>query len=206
MKLLDTSSQVPEDSVASPPASVQQREYVVHGASPVAPRCVQPRGAWERGLGQPRPPGCDQRSGRDHRPHTRPPPCRLPNWARPNPKQPSWWSAWRGPEDSPGVPEELTIAGRCRDHGPTRRCADLASCSEALDSGSIGRSRRDLVGWDSRRGRNQQPTPRHDARNSVPGPRRAGPQGHGGVFVAVPEPFPPEARSHHDELTEQPSR
>ena len=48
------------------------------------------------------------------------------------------------------------------------------------------------------------PRPRHDARNSVPGPRRAGPQGHGGVFVAVPEPFPPEARSHHDEPTERP--
>jgi hypothetical protein len=44
---------------------------------------------------------------------------------------------------------------------------------------------------------------RHGARNSVPGPRRAGPQGHGGVSVAVPEPSPPEPGSHHNELTEQ---
>jgi hypothetical protein len=44
---------------------------------------------------------------------------------------------------------------------------------------------------------------RHGARNSVPGPRRAGPQGHGGVSVAVPEPSPPEPGSHHKELTEQ---
>jgi hypothetical protein len=42
------------------------------------------------------------------------------------------------------------------------------------------------------------------ARHRIPGLRRAGPQGHGGVFVAVPESFPPETRSHHDELTEQP--
>jgi hypothetical protein len=44
---------------------------------------------------------------------------------------------------------------------------------------------------------------RHGARNSVPGPRRAGPQGHGGVSVAVPEPSPPDPRSHHDGLSEQ---
>ena len=44
---------------------------------------------------------------------------------------------------------------------------------------------------------------RHGARNSVPRPRRAGPQGHGGVSVAVPEPSPPEPGSHHKELTEQ---
>jgi hypothetical protein len=45
---------------------------------------------------------------------------------------------------------------------------------------------------------------RHGARNSVPGPQRAGPQGHGGVSVAVPEPSPPGPGSHHKELTEQP--
>jgi hypothetical protein len=44
---------------------------------------------------------------------------------------------------------------------------------------------------------------RHGARNSVPGPRRAGPQGHGGVSVAVPESSLPEPGSHHKELTEQ---
>jgi hypothetical protein len=44
---------------------------------------------------------------------------------------------------------------------------------------------------------------RHGTRNSVPGPRRAGRQRHGGVFVAVPEPSPPEPGSHHKELTEQ---
>ena len=38
------------------------------------------------------------------------------------------------------------------------------------------------------------------ARHRIPGLRRAGPQGHGGVFVAVPESSPPDPRSHHDGL------
>ena len=159
MKLLDTSSHVPEEPRHAPtslrPAEEVCRTRHITGRTTVraAPRRVgagsgpaaTPR---VRPAARPRPPPT----------HTRPPPCRRPDWARPNPTQPSWCPAWRGPENAPGMPEELTIAGRCRDHGPTRRCADLASCSEALDSGSIGRSRHDLVGWDSR-GRNQQPTP-----------------------------------------------
>ena len=36
------------------------------------------------------------------------------------------------------------------------------------------------------------------ARNRGPGLRRAGPQGHGGVSVAVPESSQPDPRSHHD--------
>jgi hypothetical protein len=43
----------------------------------------------------------------------------------------------------------------------------------------------------------------HGAGNSVPGPRRAGPQGHGGVSVAVPEPSLPDPRSHHHGLPGQ---
>jgi hypothetical protein len=41
------------------------------------------------------------------------------------------------------------------------------------------------------------------ARPRIPGLRRAGPQGHGGVFVAVPESSPPDPRSHHDGLQAQ---
>ena len=37
----------------------------------------------------------------------------------------------------------------------------------------------------------------------VPGLRRAGPQGHGGVSVAVPELSPPDPRSHYDGLPTQ---
>jgi hypothetical protein len=42
------------------------------------------------------------------------------------------------------------------------------------------------------------------ARNRIPGLRRAGPQGHGGVSVAVPESSLPDPRPHHDELSGQP--
>ena len=147
-------------------------------------------------------PGCHQWSGRDPHPHTRPPPCGLPIWIRPNPKQPARHSAWRDPENPPGVPEKLIVAGRCRDE-PARRCAGLASCSDALDSGSIRRSRHHVVAWAATVARTNSTSTRHHACNSVPGPRRAGRQRHGGVFVAVPEPSPPGPRAHHDELTEQ---
>ena len=40
-------------------------------------------------------------------------------------------------------------------------------------------------------------TARH-THNRIPGLRRAGPQGHGGVFAAVPESSPPDPRSDHD--------
>ena len=46
-------------------------------------------------------------------------------------------------------------------------------------------------------------TGRH-AGNRIPGLRRAGPQGHGGVFVAVPELAPPDPRFHHDQRSWQP--
>jgi hypothetical protein len=41
------------------------------------------------------------------------------------------------------------------------------------------------------------------ARHRIPGLRRAGPQGHGGVSVAVPELSPPDPRSHYDGLPTQ---
>jgi hypothetical protein len=44
---------------------------------------------------------------------------------------------------------------------------------------------------------------RRQAHNTIPGLRRAGPQGHGGVSVAVPESSPPDPRSHHDGLQVQ---
>jgi hypothetical protein len=43
----------------------------------------------------------------------------------------------------------------------------------------------------------------HCAANRIPGLRRAGPQGDGGVSVAVPESSPPDPRSHHDGLPTQ---
>ena len=125
------------------------------------------RAALERagaGLGQPRPSGFNQRSGRDLHPHTQPPLCGLPIWIRPNPKQPARHSAWRDPENPPGVPEELTVAGRRRDHGPARRCARPASCTHAADSGSIRRARHDPVGRDRHCGEDQQHT--HPARRA----------------------------------------
>jgi hypothetical protein len=39
--------------------------------------------------------------------------------------------------------------------------------------------------------------------SSVPASRRAGPQGYGGVSVAVPDVSQPDPRSHHDGLFEQ---
>ena len=44
---------------------------------------------------------------------------------------------------------------------------------------------------------------RRQAHNRIPGLRRAGPQGHGGVSVVVPESSPPDPRSHHDGLPTQ---
>jgi hypothetical protein len=184
-----------------PPSSRGSMSYTAHHRShqgACSPRRV---GA---GSGPAATPGCDQRSGRDHRPHTRPPPCRLPNWARPNPKQPSWCSAWRGPRtllacprSSPSPVDAATMA---RPDDAQTWCP-APRPSTAARSG--GRTMTWWAGTAAGAGTNS-PRPRHDARNSVPGPRRAGPQGHGGVSVAVPEPFPPEARSHHDQLTEQP--
>jgi|RhiMethySRZTD1v2_1073278.scaffolds.fasta_scaffold281111_3 hypothetical protein len=43
----------------------------------------------------------------------------------------------------------------------------------------------------------------HCAANRIPRLRRAGPQGHGGVSVAVPESSPPDPRLHHDGLPTQ---
>jgi hypothetical protein len=43
----------------------------------------------------------------------------------------------------------------------------------------------------------------HYAAHRIPGLRRAGPQGHGGVSVAVPELSPPDPRLHHDGLPTQ---
>jgi hypothetical protein len=43
----------------------------------------------------------------------------------------------------------------------------------------------------------------HDACNSVPASRRAGPQGYGGVSVAVPDVSQPDPGSHYDGLFEQ---
>jgi hypothetical protein len=44
----------------------------------------------------------------------------------------------------------------------------------------------------------------YHARHRIPGLRRAGPQGHGSISVAVPESSPPDPRPHHDELSGQP--
>jgi hypothetical protein len=204
MKLLDTSSWVPQKPVTpSHLAGVQRRKNVVHRAPWVAPRCVQPWSVRERGLGQPRPPGCNQRSGRDPHPHTRPPPCGLPVGIRPNPKQPSRHSACFGAWSPSDRSEDFTVAGRRRDHGPARRCARSASCTHAADSGSIGRVRHDPVGRDRHCGEDQRHT--HPARRAQ---QRSGTATGRSTTTRRglrrgPGTIPPEPGSHHNELTEQ---
>ena len=84
---------------------------------------------------------------------------------------------------------------------PTMR--RLGVLLRGLDSGSIGRSRVTCWAGTAAVAGTNSPRPRHDA-DAFRRPRRAGPPGHGGVLVAVPEPFPTRGEIHHDELTEQP--
>jgi hypothetical protein len=152
-------------------ASVQRRKYVVLDASTIRRRGVQPQGAREQGLGQSRPPGCDQRSGRDHYPHTRPPVCDYPCQPDQTQLRPPL-AAWHG------APMPLTATPS--DSHPATRSAETAA---------EGGTSRAHTG--------------HYAANRIPGLRRAGPQGHGGVSVAVPELLPPDPRLHHDGLPTQ---
>lgn len=101
-----------------------------------------------------------------------------------------------GPKTSPS-PADVATTGRPDDALDRHRAptpltvAPLGGCATTRSAGTATVARTSST-----------PT-RHGARNSVPGPRRAGRQRHGGVSVAVPEPSPPESGSHHNELTEQ---
>ena len=100
------------------------------------------------------------------------------------------------PRSSPS-PADAATTGRPDD---AQACHPASTPLTAARSG--GRATTWSAGTAAVAGTNSTLT-RYDTRNNVPGPRRAGRQRHGGVFVAVPEPSPPGPRSHDDELTEQ---
>jgi hypothetical protein len=99
----------------------------------------------------------------------------------------------RQPAATPSQPDRTKSALP----GRSAWCADAA---DSEPSGSHSTTRTAEMAAES--GTSTAHTGPH-AHHRIPGLRRAGPQGHGGVFVAVPESPPPDPRTHHDGLQAQ---